>query len=100
WPATDGETVWLPRGRHRVETAQTRPPARALRFNGELLDARTEGSRVEVEYHSSARALCLLDRPPAAIEIDGRAIEPEVFAAGDHWTVRLPAGRHTARIRF
>ena len=100
WPVSDGETVWLPRGRRRIEPAETEPPARVLRFNGEILATRAGKESIAVEYRSSARALCLLDRKPATVAIDGQAIAAKIFGGAGRWTVRLPPGEHTADLGF
>jgi hypothetical protein len=100
WPVVDADSVWLPAGRHTIEPAAVPPPGRILRFTGDLLGAQVVGRSVSVRYKSSARAVALLDRRPAAVFIDGAAIEADLMAAPRHWSLRLPRGEHTVALQF
>ena len=44
---------------------------RVLDFNGDLKTAAVTAAGIEFAYQSSARAMALLERPPARLEIDG-----------------------------
>src|SRR5690606_7940660 len=55
WPVAGHDTVWLPPGEHSVEPAPSPPPARVLRFNGELAGASVDGSTIRLTYESSTR---------------------------------------------
>jgi hypothetical protein len=90
WPVTDGSTVWLPPGAHSIEPSPDLPLLRVEAFNGELKSAATRSSSIEFAYRSSARALALLDRIPARVEIDGAAVPPQ-FAGK---VLILPRGQH------
>ncbi|HYM11750.1 MAG TPA: hypothetical protein VEU62_13525 [Bryobacterales bacterium] len=98
WPATDGETVWIPAGSHRIESDASPVPVRLLQLNADLLDARAVAGGIEFDYRSSSRAAALLNSRPERIEVDGRNIDAPVLEAGDHFTVLLPPGKRTARI--
>ncbi len=97
WPATDGETVWVPAGRRLVEGGAP-VPLRLLQLNADLLDARAVPEGVEFDYRSASRAAALLDLRPALIQVDGKNVEAPLFEAEQHFTVLLPPGSHTARI--
>jgi len=92
WPVQDAATLWLPAGAHSVEAAAEDGGPRLLRLNAELKSARRLDSRsIEFTYLSSARAIAVLDRPPAAVEIDSAPAVPE--RAGTQ-TLLLPRGQH------
>jgi hypothetical protein len=97
WPVADDEAVWLPAGLHTVESqSPDNLSPRVLSFNGDLREARVTGqASIELTYDSSARALAVLDRPPAGVSVDGSAIVP-VLAGGR--TLFLPRGRHVVSI--
>lgn len=99
WPAWDGETVWIPAGRHEVEPSSETPAVRLLDLNAELRSARTTGSGIEFSYESSSRAYAVLDRKPAAVEIDGEAAGVRVIEDGERFTLALPRGQHWVAVR-
>ncbi len=97
WPAVDGETVWLPAGPHSIEPAPALAGPRLIRLNADLKGARTAGpGGVEFSYRSSARAIAILDREPAGVEIDGTA---EALRLAGPKSVLLPRGQHVVTIR-
>ncbi|MBI3665562.1 MAG: hypothetical protein HY236_04940 [Acidobacteria bacterium] len=98
WPATDGEIVWIPAGRHLIESDPARLPLHLLQLNADLLDARVIAGGIEINYRSSGRAPALLDYKPNLIEMDGRKIDPQVLDAGAHFTILLPPGQRTVRV--
>ncbi len=91
WPVSDGSTVWLPAGTHSIEPSPDLPPIHIETFNGELKSAAATSSTVEFAYRSSARALALLDRLPARVEIDGNEVPQPQFAGK---VLILPRGQH------
>ncbi len=98
WPVADGETVWLPKGLHRLEPADTGvgPGLRLLRLNGDLEAARViSGDSLEFSYTSGARAIAVLDRPVDRVEVDG--VQETVRRVGANG-VFLPRGRHSVRV--
>ncbi len=99
WPVTDGDTAWIPAGRHRLEGDTTEIPLRLLYVNADLLAASVLAGGVEFKYQSSSRAAVLADRRPARVDIDGREAKVSILEADDHFALLLPAGRHTARLR-
>jgi hypothetical protein len=96
WPASDGETVWLPAGTHSVEPAPPGASVRLIRLNGDLIAARSRpAGEIEFSYRSAARAIAVLDRAPNRITIDGSECKLEM--AGPT-TVLLPRGEHLVTI--
>src|SRR5260370_11186020 len=84
WPVGDGATVWLPPGAHTLESAHPTAGPHVVDFNGELRSAeRTEKSGIELSYECASRALALVDRKPARLEIDGADV-PLTFLASGH----------------
>jgi hypothetical protein len=98
WPATDGETAWVPAGRHVLEADATPAPLRLLASNADLLDARPLPRGLEFEYSSSSRAAVLLDTRPARIEVDGRDSNAPVLQADRGFSILLPPGKRKVRI--
>ena len=95
WPVANTETLWLPPGPVAIEPAQTAPPLRILDFNGDLKTASAQADAVEVSYNSGHRAIAVLDRLPAAIEIDGApAINPKWLSSSGRHALLLPKGQH------
>ena len=61
-------------------------------LNGELKSARTvDAETIEFAYQSQARAIAVLDGPPAKLQIDGEDAAPQM--AGPK-TLLLPRGQH------
>lgn len=98
WPATDGETAWIPAGRHVIQADTSTVPMQLVQLNADLLDARVVPQGVEFDYRSSSRAAALVDARPAAILVDGREVKAPVMEGDGHFTVLLPRGKRTARI--
>ncbi len=98
WPASDGMTVWLPAGAHFVAPGTDFPSPRLLYLNGDLIAARILPGAIEFEYVSSSRAIALVNQQPRRVTIDGAALDSPAVEAQSHWALRLPRGRHTARI--
>lgn len=94
WPVADPDTLWLPPGPVAIEQAATPPPLRVLDFNGDLKTAAVLPSGVELSYQSSHRAAAVLDRLPAAVEIDGAPATPVWHSANGRHTLLLPRGQH------
>jgi hypothetical protein len=94
WPVVSDSAIWLPPGRHTIEPAASHPPLRVLDFNGELRGAtvRADGA-VELRYQSASRAIAILERKPAWVEVDGPV---QLLDAG---ALLLPAGEHTVTMR-
>jgi hypothetical protein len=90
WPIADQTTVWLPAGVHTIESAAAPPPLRVLDLNADLKSADAIDGGIEFAYHSTARALALLDQAPGRMELDGAGVPPVM--AGN--TLILPRGQH------
>ena len=101
WPLTDGATVWLPPGIHKLLPSTAGPDTRVLDFNGDLQSAEAlpEGA-LQLSYAASSRAIAILEKRPSALELDGAETVPELLASGSNWALLLPRGRHSAKIRF
>jgi hypothetical protein len=90
WPVADDATVWLPAGVHTIEPAAAQPAIRVLDLNAELKSAGAIAGGIEFAYHSTARALALLDRAPGRMELDGAELPPVMLGH----TLILPRGQH------
>jgi hypothetical protein len=98
WPAADGETLWLPAGRHKVGPAPRVPAVRLLDLTGELTGAGSLAGGLEFAYRSSARAFAMVDKRPRSVQIDGKAVQAKVLDAVYGFTLCLPRGQHSVRI--
>jgi hypothetical protein len=94
WPAGDGETLWVPAGRHTLEPASGEPHARLLDFSGELTGATSLPGGLEFAYNSSTRAFAVLSKRPRKVEIDGVVAQPQMLDSSSHVALRLPRGQH------
>ncbi|MBI4874169.1 MAG: hypothetical protein HY822_06005 [Acidobacteria bacterium] len=99
WPATDGSTVWLPPGPHVVEPAPAAPRLRLAGFSGDLQSASALADGLEFSYRSASRALALVDRKPARLEVDGVSAECRGIEAGAGYVLFLPRGQHLVAVR-
>jgi hypothetical protein len=78
-------------GAHVVESATAGSAAmRVLDFNGDLKMAGVTPAGIEFAYQSSARALALLERAPAKLQIDGVERTPDMTGN----VLLLPRGQH------
>jgi hypothetical protein len=96
WPFANDTTIWLPKGPHTIEAGSRRPALRVLDFNGDLTMATATSAGVEFAYQSSARAMAVLDRPPAGFELDG--VEQTPLLNGN--VLMLPRGQHVVTMRL
>ncbi len=94
WPVRNTNTLWLPGGKHTVQAAVAEPVLRLTDLNADLRSAAALADGMEFVYQSSTRALALLDREPARVEIDG---EPTA-AAIDGKLLKLPRGQHIVTV--
>jgi hypothetical protein len=100
WPATDGRTVWLPAGAHAIEQGGSEPPMRLLDLSAELKAAASRAGGIEFAYSSGSRAIVVLDRRPAQVEIDGTPAQLEPREAGKgRFALFLPRGQHLVALR-
>jgi len=100
WPAADGETLWLPPGRHAVRPASQPPELRLLDLTGELTGATVLKGGLEFSYQSTARALATVDKRPQRVEVDGAVAHPATTKASDGFVLVLPRGQHSVRAYF
>jgi hypothetical protein len=98
WPAADGETLWIPAGKHRVEAAPRFPAVRLLDLTGELMDAKSLAGGLGFSYRSDARAFAVVDKRPHRVEIDGAVTLPQMLDTVSGVTLCLPRGQHSVRI--
>jgi hypothetical protein len=101
WPVTDGALAWIPPGAHILEPGRLEAPARLLDLNADLVAASAEAGAIQFSYRSGSRALAVLDRQPARLEIDGSP-EPLRLAGSEpgRWVLELKRGQHIASIWF
>lgn len=96
WPAAGGRAL-VPAGRHEVQWRPGDDQLPALvRLTGELLSERAAKRELTIRYTARARAWATFDRAPTAVAVDG---VPDAGAPSGV-VVRLPAGDHTALVRF
>ena len=98
WPAADGETLWVPVGRHNVGPAPRFPAVRLLDLTGELTGAGSLAAGLEFSYRSDARAFAVVEKRPHRVEIDGEAAQPRVLDTVSGFTLSLPRGQHSVRV--
>lgn len=97
WPVAGEGVIWLPAGKHSIESTSSAGGRRILRLNGEVRNARyLPNGELKVEYSSQARAIAVLDETIRELSIDGEVTTPE--RAGSH-TLLLPRGQHSVTIR-
>jgi hypothetical protein len=94
WPVASPDTLWLPPGPVAIEPSSTAPPLRVLDFNGDLKTASALPDSVELSYHSAHRAIAVLDRLPAIVEVDGSPIAADWLSAAGRHSLLLPKGQH------
>ena len=94
WPVRDNTTLWIPAGRHTVESGGVDPGLHIEHFNGALKSAIWTGHGVDLTYESSARVFCRLSKVPTSVEIDGEVMPATLTAQ-----LRLPRGQHVVTIR-
>jgi len=95
WPASDGDTVWLPPGEHKVEAGGS-AGLKLVRLNAVLKSAALHGAaEVEFTYQSNSRAVGVFDRPVHVVRIDGAGAATTRCGAS---SVMLPSGVHTVTI--
>lgn len=98
WPASDGGTLWLPAGKHIVETDSAVPQIRLTELNADLKSAWSDATQIEFAYESTARAFASLDKPIRKLQIDGVLTEPKLWIFEDSWILVLPRGQHLVTI--
>ncbi len=104
WPFRDRDTVWLPPGSHRVESARAPTPFLLLGFNGGLRTAGIDGASLELSYDSRSRAIALLSREPVKVSIDGAPVPPASLNGAPlpgetpSFALLLPRGQHLVNI--
>jgi hypothetical protein len=70
-----------------------------LDFNGDLRSAeRTEKLGIDLSYECASRAVALVDRKPARLEIDGADAPLTFLASGNRYSLLLPRGQHLVTI--
>ncbi len=94
WPVRNRDTVWLPAGAHAIESTTAQPIVYLTDLNATLKSATAEPDGLEFVYESSARALALLDRPPARVQIDGE-IASDIC---EGLLLKLPRGQHIVTV--
>lgn len=100
WPVTDGETLWIPPGRHRLSASSQQLPLRLLDFSGTLLNAAVMSDGVRFHYSSESRAFVILDRRPERVLINGNVYKPRMLKNGEGWSLVLPQGTATVELKL
>ena len=99
WPFAGADTLWLPPGAHVIESGVANPKLRLLDFNGDLRTASATPDGMEFSYHSASRALAVLERKPAQLEIDGSAASVDGIDGASGYVLFLPRGQHLVIVR-
>jgi hypothetical protein len=94
WPVRSHTTVWLPAGTHALEHTAVQPVVNLTDLNANLKSATAKLDGLEFVYESAARALGLLDREPARVQIDGE-IASDVC---EGLLLKLPRGQHIVTV--
>ncbi len=97
WPVWDGETAWLPAGRHIIEPGSEAPALRLTGLTADLLSASSLPRGLDFTYRGQARVLALFNARPAALWVDGSPVRIEALDRADGVLLRLPAGRRHIR---
>ena len=92
WPVRDAHTLWLAPGQHVVQASTQEPALRLTDLNADLKSATARPNGLEFVYSSSARALAILDREPATLEVDGESVP----VSGK--LLKLPRGQHLVTV--
>jgi hypothetical protein len=98
WPARDGETVWVPSGRHTIEPGSGEPALHLVDLTAELISAVSLPQGLEFAYRSSARVFAIINRRPAVLFVDGSPARSAIVDAPAGVLVSLPTGQHTVRV--
>jgi hypothetical protein len=101
WPAANG-TAMVPPGNHLLKWSSGSPVNDARPGpTGELATARVSHDSFEVTYFSRAETLAVVTQQPRSLHLDGAAatLETQHDPAGG-FVVRLPRGRHVAKLGF
>ena len=100
WPIRSSTTLWLPAGPAVAEHTTQDTTFHILDFNGQLRSARVEGTAVELAYQQPWRAIAILDREPASVEVDGVHEKPVAVMRSDGaYVVTLPSGQHLVSLQ-
>jgi hypothetical protein len=95
WPVMSDDVLWVPAGTHQIEASTEAHPIRLIDFNGDLKAARALPNAIEFTYESSARAMAMLDKKPARVEVDGRESSVVSFQSS---VLMLPRGQHRVTV--
>ncbi len=98
WPALDGETVWLPPGRHSIAPSEDQGCVHLLSLTGNITSASCLPAGMEFAYRNEGPALALFDKRPVKIEVDGSPRDAAVTKAENGFAVRLPRGQHVVTV--
>jgi hypothetical protein len=96
WPVRSSTHLWLPPGKHNVQASVAEPLLLLTDINADLRSATALSDGLEFVYQSSARALALLDREPARVEIDGELSSTVLEGR----LLKLPRGQHIVTVTF
>lgn len=99
WPVAGGDTLWLPPGAHAVEPGAEPVKLRLVDFNGELRTAMSLPDGLEFSYQNPSRALAVVERKPARLQIDGAEAEVTGIDSPAGFVLFLPRGQHLVAVR-
>lgn len=93
WPVQNAEFVLAPSGKHHLSPAMQTPPVIIGDFNGEILSALSDKTRVDISYSSVSRAVATLGSAASSVEVDGAPFL-KFDANAKTESILLPAGQH------
>ena len=102
WPAGSGESILLPKGRHRVAWSAGSAAARPLLnyLNAALLDAGWRDGGLVVRYASEGPAYLGVGVAPVQVAIDGLPVQIQMAQEDGGHLMKLPSGEHEVRLRM
>jgi hypothetical protein len=101
WPAAGGVAL-VPPGNHVLHWASGPPRGPGLvAFTGQIGTARAGARSLDFSYETHPDGLAVVTQRPTSVRIDGAPAQLDSVAdPGGGYVVRLPAGKHLARLGF
>jgi hypothetical protein len=95
WAQLDGETLWLPAGKHAIEPRAGQAPLRLLDISAAIRTVASSPEGLDIAYHSDSSAWAIIDRKPKTMHLDGEPLFTFVRPIENgRWLIRLPRGQH------
>jgi hypothetical protein len=106
WPAYYKGKVILPSGTHVIQPVSKseklantlKTTARLVGISGELQCCRMLSRGIEISYVSPARNYLIMNEKPRKVFVDGKLYNAEILDGISGFSLKLPAGSHSATI--